>query len=736
MKLTLSDSNSVVTNAPSRKIVRRRKVVKEEKPVIDEQVETQEETPVEEPVILTEEEMKKKKARIEELVEYLSFCNNQYYIQANPVITDYNFDQQLKELEKLEKQTGYILPYSPTQKVGSDLQTGFKEVPRTRMMGSIENCYEMNELTDWLNKFDTTNGHSFLLEPKYDGTSCSIIYEDGIIKVATTRGSGLKGADITANVKTIRNVPLKLAVHNTPSSTDYHYEGIYVPNQIEIRGEILLPKSELVRINKERELNGEAPFANERNCAAGSIKQLDPRVTSSRHLIFKPYAVYSDDDKFTTTYLNEQHKMLDVAEILGFDSPSYWRCADANTVIEVINEFHERFFNNQDYKMDGCVVKLDSYEDQISLGYTQKVPKWAKAFKFEQERASTKLLGVDIQMGMSGQLGFVANLEPVEVDGTVISRATLNNPDFIKEKDLMIGQYVFIEKGGAVIPNLVGVDYERTKNENCETRSINIPEKCPFCGEELTRIGEDGANLYCNNDNCIERIIQKLIYFVRKDCMNIDGVGEETIRSLCTSGIVRKWEDLYDLTVDGLIMNGFGEVTAKKMINQIEKSKTEFEADRSLAALGIRMIGKISAKKVMEHFKTIESLKNASLFDINAVDGIGEVAANCLYEYVSSHQSEFDDVIRLLPNKMKDKPTVYSNKLFGQVMIATGTLKNFTREGIEKSVIENGGVYASGVSRKVTYLIVGENPGASKIQKAEKNGVQMIREQTYLAMIR
>lgn len=674
-----------------------------------------------------------KKERIDYLVEYLNYCNHQYYVFNEPVITDYEFDMFLKELESLEKETMYILPYSPTQRVGSDLQETFNEVPRTRMMGSIENCYEKEELKKWLNKFNESK-HSFILEPKYDGTSCSIIYEDGIIKLATTRGSGLKGTDITANVKTIKNVPLRLVVCDTPITEDYGE--IYVPNHIEIRGEILLPKSELVRINKERECQGLEPFANERNCAAGSIKQLDTKVTASRNLIFKPYAVYSNDEEFTICYLNKQSNMLDCTEVFGFDPSTYWLCDNTEQVFELMDYFEHYFIDSQEYKMDGCVIKLNSYEDQLELGYTQKIPKWAKAFKFKQERASTILKSVDVQMGMSGQLSFVANLEPVEVDGSIISRATLNNPDFIEEKDLKLNQYVFVEKGGAVIPNIIGVDYEQTVLLKCETVDITIPTHCPFCGGELKKVGESGANLYCKNDDCEERNIQRLIYFVRKDCMNIEYVAEATIRDLYAIGLVKKWQDLYSLTFDVLVANGFGKVISQKIINQIEKSRIEVEGDKTLNSMGIRMIGKVTSNNIMKYFGSIERLNEATLDDIKCVEGLGDVASESLFEYLNTHKSEIYDIIHILPQELKtDITEPICDKLKGKIMMATGTLSNFTRDGIQKSIKENGGIYASGISKKVHYLIIGDNAGESKIEKAKKNNVEMITESDYLRMI-
>ena len=408
-----------------------------------------------------------KKERIEELVTLLNEANYKYYVACEPIMTDYEFDMKLKELEALEEETGYVLSYSPTQRVGSDLQSGFKTVQRNRMMGSIANCYDIKELEDWIDAFGMA--YSFILEPKYDGLSCSLIYKNGVLVSASTRGNGLVGDDITENVKTIKSIPLVLHPHSEILiAGDWHYEGLYVPDEIEVRGEILLPKSQFKKINEKRIADGLPPFANERNCAAGSIKQLDPKVTASRHLMFMPYAVYSDDITFTSKYIYEQHMMLDVAWLLGFAQPNYWRPAGSSSAIHLIHSFEEKFLKKQDYCMDGCVIKIDSLSQQAALGYTQKVPKWAKAFKFKQESASTKLLGVEWQMGRTGKLTPVGILEPVEIDGSTVSRASLNNMDYINELNLQIGAYVFVEKGGAVIPKVTGVDYDKTEAEGIE----------------------------------------------------------------------------------------------------------------------------------------------------------------------------------------------------------------------------------------------------------------------------
>ena len=410
------------------------------------------------------------KAHIETLVKLLNKANYRYYVTCDPIMSDYDFDINLKELEALEAKTGYILPDSPTQRVGSDLQTGFKTVQRNRIMGSIANCYDRKEFKDWIESFGLGR-FTWVMEPKYDGLSCSLIYKNGVLVSASTRGNGYVGDDITENVKTIKSVPLSLSVHGVdevPIVTDWHYENLYVPDEIEIRGEILLPKSEFKKINQKRAEEGLPLFANERNCAAGSIKQLDPKVTASRNLIFKPYGVYSDDIEFSTNYLNEQYMMLDVAWILGFSCPNYWRVGTSDSALKILDEFETHFLKNQDYCMDGCVIKISNLSHQEEIGYTQKVPKWAKAFKFKQENASTKLLDVEWQMGRTGKLTPVGILDPVEIDGSTVSRASLNNIDYINDLNLQIGSYVFVEKGGAVIPKVTGVDYERNETEGIE----------------------------------------------------------------------------------------------------------------------------------------------------------------------------------------------------------------------------------------------------------------------------
>lgn len=678
---------------------------------------------------------KANKKKIEDLVEYLNDCNHSYYVLNDPKISDYEFDMKMKELEALEAETGYVLPYSPTQRIGSDLQTEFKDVTRTKVMGSIANCYVMDELREWAFTFD----ESFIIEPKYDGTSCSIIYRDGVLVEASTRGDGYKGSDITENVKTINNVPLRLKVNETGVTHDFHYEGISVPREIEIRGEVMMPKSVFAELNEKRSEDGLKLFANERNAAAGSLKQLDSRVTAERGLIFKPYGVYTNDEVFTEKYLQYQHNMLDVAEIFGFDEPAYWRCADANTVLMMVAEFEERFLNEQDYCMDGCVVKLDSFKSQQDAGYTQKVPKWAKAFKFKQEQVSTQLLDIEMQIGMSGQISFVAILDPVEIDGSVVSKSTLNNVDYIRKMDLHIGDYVFVQKNGAVIPGVCGVDYERNEIEGVVRKEFEIPTVCPFCGSELVKKDEDGAHLYCTNNGCGERLIQKLNHFVKKGCMNIDGLSIKTIRKMFDAGIVTRWQDLYGLDYDTLVGVGIGKGVSKKILVQIGESVMNGNGYKTLASLGIPMIGDVTSKKLMEHFGDIEELVKADVSEIAGVDGVGDVAASELVKYVSENGDEIADVIRLLPTKYEKKvvaPVEGVNMVFaGKKMLATGKFDNFSREEIKESIVAHGGIYAATIGFSLNYLVVGKDAGAAKLKKAKEYGVVLMTEAEYLEKI-
>lgn len=672
--------------------------------------------------------------RMIELVNLLNKYNYQYYVLNKPTISDYEFDMLLKELEALEKQENIILPDSPTLRVGSDLENSFKEVKREKIMGSIANCYDKNELLKWMQTVAGT-GTEFTVGPKYDGTSCSLIYKKGVLVQASTRGNGYVGSDITENARTIKSIPLSLLI-------DDKLERILpeLKEDCEIRGEILMPKSAFQKLNKERLEQGLEPFANERNAAAGSIKQLNSKITAERNLIFRPFALFVD-----SPIIEKQTDMTTIAECLGFtvDIPDF-RSTDPYEVIKYIEEFEQKYLKNMDYGMDGVVIKVNSIKLQNELGYSQKIPYWAKAFKFKQESASTKITDIQWMIGRSGKLTPVGILEPVQVDGSMISNVTLNNIDFIHDMDIRLNSYIFIEKGGQVIPKVIGVDYERHILENKDFEScnkINEPELCPCCGQPLQHIinidGSLSVHTYCTNDNCKDKVLAKLEYFVSKDCMDIDGLGTKIMESLYTVNNVRNWYDLYFLSEEDLSYIG---KNGQKIYENIQNSKN-MPADRVLTALGIPMIGKVAAKALLESYGSIEKMytdiisNNASV--LYKEKPIGDAAAEELCKFITDDKNKniINNIFSLL-NYTYISNKVSGGLLEGKTLLATGTLENFPREEIKESIINNGGKYASSVSKKLDYLIVGDKPGSSKIAKATELGVKMITESEYLNMIK
>lgn len=663
--------------------------------------------------------------RMIELVTMLNAYNYQYYVLNKPTVSDFEFDMLLKELEMLEKQENTVLPNSPTLRVGSDLENGFKEVRREKIMGSIQNCYDKDELLKWMQTVAPA-GTMFTVGPKYDGTSCSLIYKKGMLVQASTRGNGYVGSDITENARTIKSIPLSIPM------TDY---------DCEIRGEIMMPKSVFQKLNKERIEQGLEPFANERNAAAGSIKQQSSKIAAERGLIFRPFAADCPE-----AYLASQSEMTDFAVSMGF----YVDIKDFNSndpyeIIKYIEDFEQKYLKNMDYCMDGVVIKVNDLRLQESLGYSQKVPYWAKAFKFKQESVSTKIVDIDWQIGRTGKLTPVGILEPVQVDGSMISNVTLNNIDFIRDMDIRLNSYVFIEKGGAVIPKVTGIDYERHILENKDFDQcvkFGEPEICPCCSSKLEKKvnqnGQEGAHIYCTNENCRERVLAGLSYFVGKDCMDIDGLSIKTLEKMYDGLNLRKWYDLYGYTVEDLYRIGIGK-NAEKIIANIQASRQK-PAERALIALGIPMIGKVASVALLESYGNIRDMyvdiidnAGTKLFKDNA---IGQAAQKELYAYVLKNSKDFLFLFNLLNFTYicKDKPA--NGPLTGKTILATGTLENFSRDGIKDSVIENGGTYASSVSKKLDFLIVGSAPGSSKIDKAKSLGLKMITEAEYLDMIK
>lgn len=663
--------------------------------------------------------------RMIELAALLNMYNYQYYVLNKPTISDYEFDMLLKELETLEKQEGIVLPTSPTQRIGSDLENGFKEVHREKVMGSIANCYDKDELLKWMQSVVPV-GTMFTVGPKYDGTSCSLIYKKGVLTQASTRGNGYVGSDITENARTIKSIPLVIPMK------DY---------DCEIRGEILMPKSSFQKLNKERIEQGLEPFANERNAAAGSIKQQSSRIAAERKLIFRPFAVDCPEAYFTS-----QSEMTRFAYSMGFvvDIPDF-NSTNPQEIIDYLGEFEQKYLKNMDYCMDGVVIKVNDLHLQNELGYSQKVPYWAKAFKFKQESASTRILDIDWQVGRTGKLTPVGILEPVQVDGSMISNVTLNNIDFITDMDIRLNSYVFIEKGGAVIPKVTGIDYERHILENKDFEKcvkFEAPEICPCCGSKLEKKinqdGQEGAHIYCTNENCRERVLANLSYFVSKDCMDIDGLSIKTLEKMYDVLNLRKWYDLYNYTVEDLYRIGIGK-NAEKIVTNIQASKQK-PAERALIALGIPMIGRVASVALLESYGSIRDLyvdivdnAGSKLFSSNI---IGPAAQKELYAYVLKNTNDFNFLFNLLNFTYICKAKSTDGPLSGKTILATGTFNNFSRDGIKDSVIQNGGTYASSVSKKLDFLIVGSAPGSSKIDKANALNIKMITEAEYLDLIK
>ncbi len=656
------------------------------------------------------------------LVNLLNDYNYQYYVLNKPIVTDYEFDMLLKELEKLEKEENIVLPNSPTQRIGSDLENEFKEVYREKVMGSIANCYDKKELLKWMQSI-APNNTMFIVSPKYDGTSCSLLYKKGVLVQASTRGNGYIGSDITENACTIKSIPLTIPI------TDY---------DCEIRGEIMMPKSVFQKLNKIRIEQGIEPFANERNAAAGSIKQLNSKITAERCLIFRPFAADCPE-----AYLTSQFDMTKFVETMGFciDIPDFIS-SNPNEIIDYLDKFEQTYLKNMDYCMDGVVIKVNDLHLQNNLGYSQKVPYWAKAYKFKQQSVSTKLTDVEWQVGRSGKLNPVGILDTVRVDGSNINNVTLNNMDFIHDMDIRIGSYIFIEKGGQVIPKVTGIDYERHILENIDFETcdkIKEPNICPCCGmpvkKKINQNGQSGTHIYCTNENCKERIISKLEYFVSKDCMNIDGLGKKIIANLYEINDVRNWYDLYNLTEYSISYLG---KNAIKICENIQKSKS-VSADRVLAALGIPMIGKVASKTLMETYGSIKEMyiditenSAAKLYDKKP---IGTVAIDELINFVKNNKKCFDNIFTLL-NYTYISNVITNGRLNGKTFLATGTLDNFPREEIKNSIINNGGKYITSVSKNLDYLIIGNKPGASKIKKATELGIKMINETEYFNLLK
>lgn len=660
-------------------------------------------------------------SRIKQLREELHAHNYRYYVLNQPVISDYDFDVLMHELMDLEARHPEMTdPNSPTQRVGSDLNNEFKQVVHKYPMLSLSNTYNEQDVRDW---FESVRkglaGEDFEVccEMKYDGLSISLTYVDGRLTQAVTRGDGVRGDDVTTNVKTIRAIPLVLP-------------GQGYPHEFEIRGEILMPWAVFERLNKEREAAGESLFANPRNAASGTLKNLDSRVVAARQLDAFLYYLLGEELPTDGHFEN-----LEMARSWGFKiSEGMRKVKTVEEILDFINYWDgER--RSLPVATDGIVLKVNSLSQQRKLGFTAKSPRWAIAYKFQAERERTRLLEVTYQVGRTGAITPVANMEPVLLAGTTVKRATLNNEDFIRSLDLHIGDYVYVEKGGEIIPKIVGVDVE---NRPIIAQPVEFIHHCPECGTRLVRY-EGEAAWYCPNDaGCPPQIKGRIEHFIARKAMNIDSLGPETVDEYYRRGLIKNVADLYDIDVQQINGDGSRTKSAQKIVTGIQQSK-QVPFERVVFALGIRFVGETSARLLARHFKNIDSLMSASLQELQEVEGIGEVMAKSIITYF--HDSENLAIVERLRNyglqmALSEEQTALStDKLAGKSIVISGVFTHHSRDEYKLMIEQNGGKNVGSISGKTSFVLAGDNMGPSKLEKAQKLGVQIMNEEEFLALL-
>ena len=661
------------------------------------------------------------KDKIKALREALEQHNYNYYVLSAPTISDREFDEMMKELQVLEEShPEYADPHSPTQRVGSDLSKEFEQVVHKYPMLSLGNTYSEDEVKDFYERIarDLNEPFEIVAELKYDGTSISLTYEDGRLVRAVTRGDGTRGDDVTANVKTIRSVPLKLM-------------GDRYPATFEIRGEILLPWAEFDRLNKEREEQEEPLFANPRNAASGTLKQQNPAVVAARKLDAYFYYLLGEELPAETHFDN-----LEAARSWGFKIPNVIRVCNSLEDIYDYIAYWDVERKNLPVATDGIVLKVNSLRQQRNLGFTAKSPRWAIAYKFQAERAVTRLNSVSFQVGRTGAVTPVANLEPVLLAGTTVKRASLHNADIIEGLDLHLGDKVFVEKGGEIIPKIVGVDVE--------ARGLLVGDKvrfirsCPECGTLLMRPEGEAAH-YCPNEaGCPPQIKGKIEHFVTRRAMNIN-MGPETVEDLYEAGYIKDTADLYTLEIADLLrLERWADKSARNLMASLEESK-QVPFERVLYGLGIRFVGETVAKRLVSAFHSMEQLEQASFEDLTAVDEIGERIARSIIAYFADERN------RTLVNRLKEyglqmsvaeeKLANRSEKLKGLSIVISGTFARHSRDEYKAMIEQHGGKNSGSVSGKTDYILAGDNMGPAKLEKAAKLGVKIINEDEFLNMI-
>ncbi len=670
------------------------------------------------------------KIRIAQLRDILNESNRRYYVDNKPIISDYEFDTQMHELEALEREfPEFDSPDSPTHKVGSDIaasvdgnaekaaRTGFVQRPHRYPMLSLSNTYSISEIEDFVNRAENILGHtdfSYSCELKFDGTAICLNYTDGKLASALTRGDGIQGDDVTENALRITNIPHSL-------------QGNY-PEDFEIRGEVLMPFEAFESLNREREENGEAPFANPRNAASGSLKLIDPEEVAHRGLICTLYQIPAESAGFSS------HKeALDAARSWGLPvSDERKLCRNIEEIREYIN-----FWDSERHKLpfatDGIVIKINESDSQRSLGYTAKSPRWAVAYKFKAESACTKLLSIDYQVGRTGAITPVANLEPVALSGTIVKRASLNNEDFIRELDIHLGDHVYVEKGGEIIPKITGVEL----SERGEDAVVpEFPKFCPDCGSELIK-EEGAAKHYCpNSDNCPMQIKGKMIHFVGRKAMDILA-GEQTIEQLYDAKLAKTPADFYDIMKYQLVrLEGWQNKAAERFLDSLEASK-KLSFERVLFAMGIRHVGETSAKTIARHFGSIDRLIAASKEELLAVPDVGEATAEMIYNFLRD-EKHLKEISRLrnagLQFELEGEQTHTSDSLKDKIIVISGNF-SISRDEMKELVSANGGKNSSSISKNTSFLLAGSKPGPEKLRKCEELGIPVMGEEEFMSML-